>query len=146
MAARIPPVSTTPTTLVFNVPGPVVPWKRTVSGKDGGRYTPQVQRDYQQHVKSCAWAELASRGWLSTWPTDGRYAVLVEARVPDYAVRDVDNIFKGVADALKSLVWRDDSRVDDARITRVISPEKLGLTVRVDVLVARWGKARKGAA
>jgi Holliday junction resolvase RusA-like endonuclease len=127
----------TPTTLTFVVPGPVLPWQRAVTSKDGKRHTSKEQRAYQAHVKACAWSELAKRGWLATWPTNGRYAVDVEARFPNYMVRDLDNALKQLKDAVKSVIWVDDCRVDEERIKRVISTD-VGLTVRVDVLVAHW--------
>jgi crossover junction endodeoxyribonuclease RusA len=48
-----------------------------------------------------------------------RCAVHIKAYPPDRRKRDLDNLPKGVLDALtKAEVWGDDSQVDDLRITR----------------------------
>ena len=49
----------------------------------------------------------------------GRLSVAIVAHVPDKRRRDLDNLFKGVFDALTHAgVWLDDSQVDELSIKR----------------------------
>lgn len=49
----------------------------------------------------------------------GRVAVHIHCCPPDRRKRDLDNLPKGILDALTAgEVWHDDSQVDDLRITR----------------------------
>lgn len=123
----------------FEVPGPVLPWQRTNTFK-GRKITSKEQRAYQRLVRDRAWAELLPDGGPREWPTCGRYAVSIEARVPNYAVRDLDNIGKQVCDSLQGVLFVNDSRVDMLTVCRVVEPANLGLTVTVTALVERWGR------
>ncbi len=49
----------------------------------------------------------------------GRLRVVIYAFVPDNRVRDLDNILKGLLDALTGAgIWVDDSQIDDLRVIR----------------------------
>lgn len=49
----------------------------------------------------------------------GRLAVRIDAYAPDRRARDMDNLTKGLLDALTHAgVWADDSQIDDLRIVR----------------------------
>lgn len=52
-------------------------------------------------------------------PMTGRLSVRIEVHAPDRRARDLDNIPKAALDALTHAgMWRDDSQIDDLRITR----------------------------
>lgn len=62
-----------------------------------------------------------------------RLAVSIVAHVPDKRRRDLDNLFKGVLDAMTHAgVWADDSQIDDLSIVR--GPVGGMLKVQVSVL------------
>lgn len=66
-------------------------------------------------VKACAEARLARK--------DGRLAVVIEACPPDRRRRDLDNLLKGLLDALThGGAWEDDSQID--RLTIIRGPIK----------------------
>jgi crossover junction endodeoxyribonuclease RusA len=66
--------------------------------------------------------------------TKGRLAVDLEACPPDYRRRDLDNLFKGVLDALvHALVIEDDGDIDQLQIRR--APKTTGGAMRVTVSV-----------
>lgn len=97
---------------MFAVPGPVVAWKRAQSfGKQ--RFTPQVQREYQDWVRYHALERRPP--W---WTLDGRYEVTIQYVPHDKRRRDIDNVAKTLMDSLNGIAWNDDSQVDDLRIIR----------------------------
>ena len=50
---------------------------------------------------------------------DGRLAVVITCCAPDRRRRDLDNLGKGLLDALTHAgVWEDDSQIDDLRLVR----------------------------
>lgn len=64
---------------------------------------------------------------------EGRIAVAISANPPDRRQRDLDNLLKGVLDAMTHAhVWIDDSQIDDLRIVRdeVMPGGRLIVTVR----------------
>lgn len=125
--------------LIVDVPGPCVAWQRTATGKDGRRRTPTRQRDYQAHVRACAWAARARHP--APPPMDGRMSVRVYVCAADLRQRDVDNAAKTVLDACNRVLWSDDAQVDylgserlepsktHARIVLVVTPHQRLRTV-----------------
>ena len=67
----------------------------------------------------------------------GPVAVEIEAHMPDKRRRDLDNLLKGLFDALTHAgVWMDDSQVDDFRVRRARHPDgslRIGGMVKVVV-------------
>lgn len=52
-------------------------------------------------------------------PVSGRLEVFIQAFPPDRRARDLDNLQKGLLDAIThAKVWTDDSDIDDLRIKR----------------------------
>ncbi len=81
-------------------------------------------------VKACAEARLARK--------DGRLAVVIEACPPDRRRRDLDNLLKGLLDALThGGAWEDDSQIDHLTIRR--GPIQAGgkVTVRIEQISKR---------
>jgi len=71
-------------------------------------------RQYRKHAGDA----LAAQG-MALRSLTGSVAVHITAYPPDRRKRDLDNLPKGVLDALTTAeVWEDDSQVDDLRITR----------------------------
>lgn len=85
-------------------------------------------REYRTKA-SC---ELLRQG-LSMRKLSGRLEVQINVFPPDRRKRDLDNIPKGVLDALtKAEVWEDDEQIDDLRITRahVIKGGRVDITIK----------------
>lgn len=103
------------TTIALPMPPSINRYYRTVRGRiliaaDGRKYRDAV-------AESCLVAR--SRGELGREPIQGRLAVHVVFTAPDKRRRDLDNVFKGLLDALTHAgVWGDDSQIDDLRIVR----------------------------
>lgn len=57
--------------------------------------------------------------------------VLLEFRIPDRRVVDLDNLSKAVLDALKHITWKDDSAVIDLHIIKSVCKNNPGVTVTV---------------
>lgn len=92
--------------LAFTVPGPPVPKARArvVAGK--GAFTPKRTKDYEKHVKTCAFAAVyVMRGWRKDAP---RYSV--EMRLYG-GTGDLSNMWKACEDAMNKVVYLDDDRV-----------------------------------
>ncbi|TWI48056.1 crossover junction endodeoxyribonuclease RusA [Pseudomonas duriflava] len=63
---------------------------------------------------------------------EGRLQVVITACPPDRRKRDLDNLLKGLLDALThGGAWQDDSQIDDLRIVR--GPIQVGGTVSIEI-------------
>ena len=91
-------------------------------------YPPSVNH-YWVHARGRAFISKAGRKFRESviWECKakrvprqpGRLGVVIRACPPDKRRRDLDNVLKGVLDALEHAgVYRDDSQVDDLRICR----------------------------
>lgn len=64
----------------------------------------------------------------SKLPFTGRIRVNIAFYPPDKRRRDLDNLYKGLLDALTHAgVWQDDSQIDDLRIVRMAETEAEGM-------------------
>ena len=71
-------------------------------------------REYRAKAAS----EIMMQGYSCVGLTE-RLCVHIIAYPPDKRARDLDNLPKGILDALTNAgVWNDDSQIDDLRITR----------------------------
>lgn len=92
---------------------------RTVRRKVRGKNLPTVlltdrARDYRHEV-----LESVLRQGRPDRPWAGSISVRVVARPPDRRIRDIDNLWKGIADSLRfSVVIEDDRYIDHLEITR----------------------------
>jgi crossover junction endodeoxyribonuclease RusA len=86
-------------------------WRHPTKGKLAGRHLiSEKGREYRLAVQRL----VGQRA-----PLSGRLAVSIEAYMPDRRRRDLDNLLKGLLDALTHAgVWVDDNQVDDLRIYR----------------------------
>lgn len=69
-------------------------------------------REYRQAVAALLAAGKRVR------PMTGRIALSVVLRPPDNRRRDLDNVWKALADSLTGWVYLDDGQIDDLRIVR----------------------------
>ena len=95
-----------------------LPWPPTVNhywrNVSGRTLISSQGRLYREQVR---WAVSVAKAAL--WPESARLCVAIEAQPPDKRRRDLDNLPKGVLDALTDAgVWADDSQIDDLRIWR----------------------------
>jgi Holliday junction resolvase RusA-like endonuclease len=87
------------------VPGEPVPNARARQGRDGRFYTPAPTGEYRERVRQ-AWM-LAGRPWLGCQPI----AVSATFHRASRRAADLDNLLKGILDALNGLAWGDDAQV-----------------------------------
>jgi Holliday junction resolvase RusA-like endonuclease len=106
----------------------------------GGRrrvwYTPERTREYARTV--AIYALQARQQWEGAagrpWPREGTtYSLQVVIRLRGRRRPDVDNVLKGIADALHAVLWSDDRAIIDARVTAVTVPDHAEETVEVTV-------------
>lgn len=109
-----------PAELRFVVEGKPVPWHRPAfNPKTQTRFTDPESRAYQKRVRA---EGMAATRWTRTpsgnlvrrvepWPMGVEYVVELLVVFPDRRRRDVDNVTKGVLDALNATTWDDDSQV-----------------------------------
>ncbi|KPV60748.1 hypothetical protein QJ48_04300 [Paenibacillus sp. A3] len=118
----------------FTVYGEPVAQGRPRFSNAGGftrAYDPQKSRDYKDYVR------LAAREYAPSTPLSGALGIAVTAYRPipkSFSKKkaeeaengliipttkpDADNYLKGVKDALKGLMWHDDSQVADAFVSK----------------------------
>lgn len=114
--------------LEFWVPGRPIPWKR-VASNGGQRFTPRPQRAYQRFIASLAVAAMPKG-----WPLDMRYRLELDVVQPDRRAADLSNFTKNVEDALNTVAYLDDARIDELVIKR-LEPNKATPGMRVVITV-----------
>lgn len=117
--------------IAFTVPGPPVPKQRARMGKGGRWYTPKETAEYRHRIRNAMTAS-----WFRTtaWPINAAYRVSLLVYMQDARRRDVDNIAKAVLDALNSITWDDDSRVQQLAIDRSIDRKQPRVEVVIEVI------------
>ena len=119
--------------LRFSVPGEAVGKERARVVVSGGRaraFTPGKTAAFEARVKLLAMAARGSQGWTFT-PKD-RFRVEVRiARQHAERGPDIDNVVKGVLDAMNGVVWRDDSHVRELAASICHAPGAPGVEVSV---------------
>jgi Holliday junction resolvase RusA-like endonuclease len=118
------------TEMAFVVEGQPVP-KQSFKKSAHGRYTPQLQADWQEEV---GWAARQSMNQKGFQPANEKQPLCVTLNfiLTDKRRRDLDNLSKAVLDACNGILWGDDCQIVSLTITKTI-----GLIACVEVLV-RW--------
>jgi crossover junction endodeoxyribonuclease RusA len=89
-------------------------WRNVTIGKAARVLISKRGREYREACGHQVYTQRIPRGQLS-----GKLAVQIMAMPPDRRERDLDNLLKGLLDALKtSGVIRDDADIDDLHIRR----------------------------
>lgn len=128
----------------ITIPGEPVPQGRPRFTRSGHAYDPE-----KSHAYKAAVALLARRAMKGNEPMDGAVGCYIEfthtipksftkgkrlaARYGMYAKAtrpDIDNLAKGVMDAIKGIVWRDDAQVTTLSLRKRYGDEP-GVLVRV---------------
>lgn len=116
--------------LRFFVPGPPRPWQRVlVNPKTRVMFTAPETRAYQVTVKTEALAAAARSGWRPRG--EDSIGVSLWIRFLDARRRDLDNVCKTILDAMNTIVYLDDSQVDEIHLYREASGERSGVVVCV---------------
>lgn len=93
--------------IAFTVPGQAVPKGRPRFAKKGRRvmvFTPTTTQEFEKRVRAFAMEAGARK-------LDGDLGLTVRFFVKDHRRRDLDNLLKGVKDALNGIAWEDDCQV-----------------------------------
>lgn len=120
--------------LSFTVPGTPVPKQRARRGKGGRFYTPEKTAAYEHSVQVYAVAAMARAGWPVR--TRARCAVTVHVYWADARNRDIDNVFKALADGMNEVVFDDDRQIFEQHAFKHIDDA----SPRVDVEVTLLGE------
>lgn len=98
--------------------GGIIPSKNVAFSQDGQPKMSKSSRSFEDQMKE----------WLTNdskpeWPRAGRLLVVVQIQMPkrEYNTKDVDNMAKALLDALKGVVYTDDSQVETLQITKSIA-------------------------
>lgn len=107
--------------LTIALPYPPTTGNHTAKRGKHGHYTDPAITRYRWDVAVIARQQGAAKR------LDGSLRVVAEISPPDRRRRDLDNVFKVVADALTHAgVWLDDHQIDDLRLIRM-PPVREGL-------------------
>jgi Holliday junction resolvase RusA-like endonuclease len=123
-------------TLTIRVPGTPQGKGRPRFTRTGRVYTPAKTKAYE---KAIGWAAravhkgdpisgpvivrvIANMPVPKSWPKAKRASALV-GDIPHQSAPDIDNIMKAACDALNGIVWRDDSQITFADVTKRYSTE-----------------------
>lgn len=113
----------------FTVAGPPVAWHRPENRRGGGRRRHPEDTWYQDHIAVIARAHVMAE--KRRWPVDGECTVLLQFRVPDRRRRDIDNLEKNVLDALKGVIYIDDTQVHAVSKTKIVDAQNTGIDVMI---------------
>ena len=129
----------------FTVPGPPVPWAR--AGRKGGfSYTPTHVKNFENRVRLFAHQ-------AGVTPLEGPVEILVRAIWPMKgqplkrskrpwawkATRpDIDNVLKGVLDALNGIAYQDDGQVVRATIEKIHAAQGEPAETVIDIREAAY--------
>ncbi len=116
------------------VHGNPVPWKRARSvGKR--RFTDPTDKQWRDKVRLVSLAEVGARkAARDPWDVDGWFLVSLSFGFADdgrLTRTDSDNLIKGVLDAAKGVLWKDDCRVQLGPCPRAYSDQP---GVRIEVI------------
>ncbi len=129
MTLRSLPTATRSLVLDMTVPGNPIPWRRVRRGAQGQSYVPADVVNAENvfglmalsaGVRTCEEGPLTI---TATFYRDNRRAV------------DIDNLFKLVMDAGNGVVWKDDSQVVEAHLSKRLDRENPRTEVTVWRLV-----------
>lgn len=97
----------------FSIPYPPSVNKYWVRRRGGGLMLSPVARAYKKNV-----AALLHRH-KSKKPSESKLKIEIYAVMPDRRKRDLDNICKGVLDAMEGIIYVDDCQFDSILIERI---------------------------
>ena len=121
-----------PAVVAFSVEGTPRPKQSFKFKKGDGTYrpfTPKLVKAWQNEV---AWA--AKQEMIGEDPLLGELAVSMTFHLPDRRRRDLDNLSKGVLDAMNGIVFDDDQQVVDLHVYKRLSKKYPGVSVKVEKL------------
>lgn len=115
-------------------------WRHPTKGPLVGRsLISEKGRAYRVAVAEVVYAECVKRHVLT-----GRLAVMARAYPPDLRQRDLDNLWKGLLDALTHVaVIRDDGDIDDLHIVR--GPVRKGGAIEITIAEIPGEPMKSGA-
>jgi Holliday junction resolvase RusA-like endonuclease len=122
--------------LVFTVPGVPIPKQsfRCVLGGPGQKvrgYTPERVTKWRDTVILFAKVALASSTFMT--PSLENFEAWFYFTLPDYRRRDLDNLSKNIMDALKGVVWVDDTQVYQYHVEKRVTKEfEPGIIIVID--------------
>lgn len=101
-------------------------WRHPLTGRFAGMHLiSEKGRAYRKNIQQlCMVARIK--------PKEGRLKVTILASPPDRRARDLDNVLKGLLDALThGGAWHDDEQIDDLHIIR--RPVKAGGEIQIEI-------------
>lgn len=113
--------------VVFGIPGCPQPKERARKGAGGRWYTPPKTREYMKRV-----AQVALVYRPPNWKKDRVYKVEMLVTFPDNRRRDLDNVVKGILDALNGVLWNDDASVVSILVNREVNKADAGVKIWVE--------------
>lgn len=96
--------------LQFAIPFRAVPKMRPRFTRNGGTYTPQKTRDWENTVRGCATLALRGRA-----PLTGKVRVRLSFGGSN---ADIDNLAKSCLDAMNKVIFTDDKLIEDLIVAK----------------------------
>jgi len=98
--------------------------------KAGKRFLSPLHRQFKEKIFICAYAQIEDKSKIPIFKKDTKITLAIRVSFKKKH-RDIDNIVKPIQDALKGLIYEDDSQINTLEVIRIDNEKKDRLEIVV---------------